>query len=129
MNTTTRVLVIVSTLIAAAPATANQTTVSAKGSSELFMVQNACPQKERHDCDPGAVCHMPIRLKGQPALKLLQALKQTVQKEGTFKEWGLTIYESKDGLLRCDETKKMTLFCDIWFNTREAKIEPGAICE
>src|SRR6516164_3757135 len=101
-------------------------TTSVKGSSELNLIENACPQPERRDCKTGTVCHMSIRLKGQPAVQLLHALKQKVQKEDTFKQWGLTIYISKDGLLSCNETEKVAPFCDIWFSPIQAKIEPGA---
>jgi hypothetical protein len=50
MNTTTKFLVIISTLIAAPPATAKHTTTSVKGSSYLSLMENA---------------HMAIRLSGQ----------------------------------------------------------------
>jgi hypothetical protein len=112
-----------------APATAHQSMAIVKGSSSVSPIENACPQEERRDCNPGDVCHMAIRLTGHPAVKLLQSLKQKVKKHEIFETWGLTIYESKDGLLRCDEAKKAAPFCDIWFSTKEVKIEPGAVCE
>jgi hypothetical protein len=112
-----------------APAAAHHTMTPTKGSSYLSPIENACTQEERRDCNPGDVCHMAIRLTGQPAVKLLQSLKRKVKKHEIFESWGLTIYESNDGLLRCDETKKAAPFCDIWLNTKEVKIEPGAVCE
>jgi hypothetical protein len=62
-------------------------------------------------------------------MKLLQMLKQRVQRDKTFREWGLEIYVSKDGFLNCDATDRTNPFCNIFFNPSEAKIEPALSCE
>lgn len=52
------------------------------------------------------------RVTGTPATKLLEALKEQVKPDKEFKEIGLTIYLSKDGLLNCDETVSTKTFCE-----------------
>jgi len=106
-------------------------TSSVKGGSILGIMENVPPTKcwVETDCRHGEICHMSIRVTGAPAMKLLQSLKRQVGPDKTFKEWGLEIYVSKDGFLNCDATDKINPFCNIFFNSLEAKIEPALSCE
>jgi len=106
-------------------------TSSVKGGSTLGTMENVPPTKcwVETDCRQGEICHMSITVTGAPAMKLLQSLKRQVEPDKTFKEWGLEIYVSKDSFLNCDGTDKTKPFCNIFFNPREAKIEPALSCE
>ena len=72
---------------------------------------------------------MAITVKGAPAAKLLQMLKQRVRRSKAYTEIGLTIYETKDRLFYCDETEKNKPMCQIWFTLSKVKIVPAPVCE
>ena len=110
---------------------ANSKTSFVNGGSSLGIMENIPPTScwIETDCRTGAICHMSIRVTGASAMKLLKALKEQVQPDKTFKEWGLKIYVSKDRFLNCDETDKNKPFCTIFFNPAEAKVEEVLSCE
>jgi hypothetical protein len=72
---------------------------------------------------------MSINVTGEPASRLLKTLKAEVSPEKEFKEMGLIIYSSKDGLLSCDATDGTKPFCFIFFDATKLKIEPALSCE
>jgi hypothetical protein len=113
------------------PQTASLKTSSVDGKSTLGILQNVPPTHcwVETDCDPGKVCHMSISVTGEPARKLLKTLKEQVKPDKEFKEMGLTIYLSKDGLLNCNETDNTKPFCNVFFNPSQLKIEPALSCE
>jgi hypothetical protein len=102
-----------------------------EGRAVLGIYENVSPTScwVETECDPGAVCHIQIRVTGAPAAKLLKVLKERVQPDKQFKELGLKIYVSKDGFLNCDETDKNKPFCFISFNPSAIKIEQAPVCE
>ena len=81
------------------------------------------------DCPEGEICHMSINITGEPAQQLLDTLKAKVPMDEQFKEWGLSIYISKDGNLMCDGTEDGSPGCTINFNPSEAKLEGPLSCE
>ena len=113
------------------PTMASLKTISVKGKSTLGIMQNVPPThcSIETDCGPGKICHMSISVTGEPARNLLKTLKAEVTPDKGFKEKGLTIYTSKDGLLSCDETDRTKPFCNIFFNATKLEIEPSVSCE
>jgi hypothetical protein len=118
-------------LVEMLPKTASSNTSSVNGKSILGIMQNVPPNHcwIETDCDPGKVCHMSIMITGAPAKHLLKTLKERVKPDKEFKEMGIKIYTSKDGLLNCDETDNTRPFCNIFFNSQGLKIEPALSCE
>lgn len=81
------------------------------------------------DCKAGEICEMSMRIKGKAAAAILQTLKKRVAKDSQFSEMGLTIYQTSDNLLRCDETDAKNVFCDMDVDAPGAKLQPPPVCE
>jgi len=120
-----KIAILSALVICLLPTTARSKTTSVEGKSTLGIMQNVPPTHcwIETDCGPGKICHMSISVTGEPAKNLLKTLKAEVTPNKEFKEMGLTIYSSKDGLLNCDETDRTKPFCHIFFNATELKIE------
>lgn len=96
-----------------------------KGTVSTTAINNYCPLEG--DCSPGEVCHIAIRISGDPAKILLKALKEKVTVDAHMVEMGLPIYASKDGSLSClDEAEP---FCDMSLNVAKVTFEPTPLCE
>ena len=81
------------------------------------------------DCKAGEICSMSMRIKGKAAATILQTLKKSVAKDAQFSEMGLSIYQTKDSLLRCDATDPKNVFCDMDVDAPGAKLQAPPVCE
>ena len=81
------------------------------------------------DCKAGKICSMSMRIKGKAAAAILQTLKKRVTKDAQFSEMGLSIYQTKDSLLRCDATDPKNVFCDMDVDAPGAKLQAPPVCE
>ena len=81
------------------------------------------------DCKAGEICSMSLRIKGKAASAILQTLKKRVAKDAQFSEMGLSIYQTKDSLLRCDATDPKNVFCDMDVDAPGAKLQAPPVCE
>ena len=81
------------------------------------------------DCKAGEICSMSMRIKGKAAAAILQTLKKRVTKDAQFSQMGLSIYQTKDSLLRCDATDPKNVFCDMDVDAPGAKLQAPPVCE
>jgi hypothetical protein len=81
------------------------------------------------DCKAGEICEMSMRINGKAATAILQTLKKRVAKDAQFSEMGLSIYQTKDSLLRCDATDPKNVFCDMDVDAPSAKLQAPPVCE